>query len=315
MAFALSTVCAWDRDRFVGELGGIYEKSPWVAESVFGSSFSSVTALATAMRLAVDASSEKEKVALLEAHPDLAGKAALQGEVTEESQSEQRRAGLDSLSPEELLEFNRSNDAYQKKFGWPFILAVGCYFGLAYNSSQVRNARKGAILKAFGRRLKNDAGVELAECLAQVHKIAWLRLLDKVHFEATGSLTCHVLDTANGRPAASMAITLECPDGQTRHFLTNEDGRLPNGPAICGHDFRSGTYQWLFYVNDYFTANGTPISPTPFLDVVPLSFGVDNPEQHYHVPLLCSPWAFSTYRGPRKLSDILGRDIRTYIMR
>jgi hydroxyisourate hydrolase len=81
-------------------------------------------------------------------------------------------------------------------------------------------------------------------------------------------------------------------------FCTNEDGRLEGGPALKGgKEFIVGTYQWTFFVADYFASKGTFFSGTPFLDEVPLRFGIDNPDDHYHVPLLVSPWSFSTYRG------------------
>jgi 2-oxo-4-hydroxy-4-carboxy-5-ureidoimidazoline decarboxylase len=81
-------------------------------------------------------------------------------------------------------------------------------------------------------------------------------------------------------------------------FITNADGRLPNGPALKGgKEFTVGTYEWTFYVADYFARKGTFTSGTPFLDTVPIRFGIDNPDDHYHVPLLVSPWSFSTYRG------------------
>ena len=86
--------------------------------------------------------------------------------------------------------------------------------------------------------------------------------------------------------------------GLIGEFVTNDDGRLEGGPALQGGlDFTVGTYEWVFYVGDYFASKGTYTSGTPFLDIIPLRFGIDNPDDHYHVPLLVSPWSFSTYRG------------------
>jgi len=80
-------------------------------------------------------------------------------------------------------------------------------------------------------------------------------------------------------------------------FVTNSDGRL-DAPAVAGAAVVPGVYEWTFDVGDYFAATpGTPTAGTPFLSQVPLRFGIDNPEAHYHVPLLCSPWSYSTYRG------------------
>ena len=79
--------------------------------------------------------------------------------------------------------------------------------------------------------------------------------------------------------------------------ITNDDGRLPGGPALKGEDFQVGTYEWTFFVGDYFARSNTKTAGVPFLNEVPLRFGIDDPEEHYHVQLLVSPWSFSTYRG------------------
>ena len=112
-----------------------------------------------------------------------------------------------------------------------------------------------------------------------------------------GFLTCHVLDTARGLPAAGMAIELREDGALVGEFVTNADGRLEGGPALKEGALHAARYEWRFHVGEYFASAGVPAAPTPFLDVVPLAFGIDNPEKHYHVPLLCSPWSYSTYRG------------------
>lgn len=271
-------------------LGGIYEKSPWVARAAAKNGpYTSLRALADAMAAAVDASDEEVKLQLLRAHPDLAGKAALAGDVTAESSEEQSRAGLAHCTAEELQRFTALNDSYRNKFGFPFILAV-------------RNATKRSILGAFERRLKNDGAAERTECLTQVHKIAYMRLLERVEHAPTGFLTCHVLDTARGCPAAGLRLTLRqrLSSGEWQNlgnWITNEDGRLPGGPALKGVKHKAGVYEWTFFVAEYYAAVGVPIGGTPFLDEVPLRFGIDDPESHYHVPLLVSPWSCATYRG------------------
>jgi len=286
---------ALDAKAFVAAVGPVYENSPWIAERAHAQAapFDSLTAIDEAMWAVVSAASKEEQLGLLRAHPDLAGKAAVAGDLTMESTEEQQRAGLSQLSPEEMSEFQKLNSAYLAKFEFPFILAV-------------RNANKGTILGAFRRRLKNDPGVEKAECLAQVRKIAWMRLRLLAPPAPTGKLTCHVLDTAYGCPAAGLPITLRFLGGSggaaapapvvIGTFVTNSDGRL-DGPALSGTAFAEGVYEWEFKVGEYFAVMGAPSSGTPFLDTVPLRFGIDNPEKHYHVPLLCSPWSYSTYRG------------------
>lgn len=284
-----------DQAHFVAVVGPIYEKSPWIAERAFacGAPFETITAIDEALWAVVCEASDDEQLGLLNAHPDLAGKASMDGGLTAGSADEQCRAGLGSLTPEEMARFTELNTAYRSKFGFPFILAV-------------RNAKKRTILGAFARRLENPIGAEKAACLAQVRKIAWMRLRIAVQPAPTGFLTCHVLDTARGCPAAGMAITLrflgesDGSDGTNvviGEFVTNSDGRLEDGPALKGEAFKEGTYEWTFGVGEYFAVAGVPIAGTPFLGDVPLRFGIDNPESHYHVPLLCSPWSYSTYRG------------------
>jgi 5-hydroxyisourate hydrolase len=114
-------------------------------------------------------------------------------------------------------------------------------------------------------------------------------------------LTTHVLDIAQGRPAANLQIELwRISPTAERTFLktvtTNSDGRVDE-PLLAGEDFTTGTYELIFYVGEYFAARGLPTPDPPFLDCVPVRFAVADPEGHYHVPLLVSPWSYTTYRG------------------
>lgn len=122
-----------------------------------------------------------------------------------------------------------------------------------------------------------------------------------------GRLTTHVLDTVHGTPAAGMAISLYvrvpspdgCADGRwqlLRQVATNNDGRI-DGPLLQGDDMKTGHYRLVFQVDAYFRARGTPMPAVPFLTEVPLDFGIADAQAHYHVPLLVSPWSYSTYRG------------------
>ena len=110
-------------------------------------------------------------------------------------------------------------------------------------------------------------------------------------------LTTHVLDTAHGRPAAGLRIVLtRLSDGIVlADILTNADGRA-DGPLLEGSDAVGGRYELLFYAGDYFRAIGVPLPEPAFVDVVPIRFGIAE-DAHYHVPLLVTPFAFSTYRG------------------
>ena len=114
-----------------------------------------------------------------------------------------------------------------------------------------------------------------------------------------GQLTTHVLDTASGRPAAGMKIQLFRVAGESVSLgveITNADGRC-DGPLLQGPAFEAGEYELLFHAGDYFAAQGVQLSEPKFLDRVVIRFGISDPEQHYHVPLLLSPFAYSTYRG------------------
>jgi 5-hydroxyisourate hydrolase len=116
-----------------------------------------------------------------------------------------------------------------------------------------------------------------------------------------GKLSTHVLDTANGCPAAGMQVTLLrlLPDGSSqelRRLTLDADGR-GGGPLLEGEALQSGRYRLVFSVAPYFRARGTAQAEVPFLDEVPLDFGIADPAAHYHVPLLVSPWSYSTYRG------------------
>ena len=116
-----------------------------------------------------------------------------------------------------------------------------------------------------------------------------------------GKLTTHVLDTANGCPAAGMVVALYRLGGDgapalVEQITLNHDGRAAK-PLLEGAAFQPGRYRLVFGVADYFRARGVELPEPPFLDEVPLDFGLATVGQHYHVPLLASPWAYSTYRG------------------
>ena len=117
---------------------------------------------------------------------------------------------------------------------------------------------------------------------------------------AGGRLTTHVLDTTSGKPGAGLRIDLYRLDGDDRTalktVLTNDDGRC-DGPLLTGDEFAPGEYELLFHVGAYFTGAGVDLPAPAFLGTVPVRFGVSAAGQHYHVPLLISPFSYSTYRG------------------
>ena len=153
------------RDEFVSRYGGIYEHSAWVAERVFdaGDGNADSVELELLMKRCVDDASRERKLALIRAHPDLAGRAAVAGELTAESTGEQAAAGIDRCNEEEYARFNSFNARYRDKFGFPFVMAV-------------RNSNRDEILAAFERRLANEREAEFATALREIHTIARLRL-------------------------------------------------------------------------------------------------------------------------------------------
>ena len=117
----------------------------------------------------------------------------------------------------------------------------------------------------------------------------------------TGRLTTHVLDTAAGRPGAGLRIELRRVEGDgggrlLKAVTTNDDGRC-DAPLLQGDELEPGVYELVFDVGAYFAARSAIMAAPPFLDRVPIRFGIADPSAHYHVPLLMSPWAYSTYRG------------------
>lgn len=152
-------------EQFLAVYGGIYEHSPWVAQAVWDARPlpDAVDALHAAMKAAVDAAPRERRLALIRAHPDLAGRAAVAGALSAASTAEQAGAGLDRCSPDEVAVFQELNAAYKARFGFPFVIAV-------------RGLDRGDILDAFRRRLANDADTEFDTAIEQIHTIARLRL-------------------------------------------------------------------------------------------------------------------------------------------
>jgi len=163
------------RDDFVALLQGTYEHSPWVAEAAWAlrpaGGFGTLAALKYALALAVRQAGRERQLALICAHPELAGKAAVAGELTAESTDEQSRAGLAACTPAEFKQLHRLNADYQAKFGWPFILAV--------RGPRGSGLSRGEIIAAFERRLAGLPDFEFAECLRHIHRIAEIRLNDR----------------------------------------------------------------------------------------------------------------------------------------
>ena len=160
-------------------------------------------------------------------------------------------------------------------------------------------------MRQFERRVQNGTAAETEAALGEIFRIAALRLDQRVaaadRLKVHGRLSTHVLDTHAGRPAAGVAVELVQLSANGEHVAiaratTNRDGRTDE-PLIAGRPLPIGHYELRFHVADYFAGLGTPQGDPPFLDLVPVRFAVAEPEGHYHVPLLVTPWSYSTYRG------------------
>ncbi|XOV85130.1 MAG: 2-oxo-4-hydroxy-4-carboxy-5-ureidoimidazoline decarboxylase [bacterium] len=154
-----------DKAAFVERFGGVYEHSAWIAESCWAAGRLADTAeeLSDIMSAVVDASETERQLALIRAHPDLAGRLAVAGRLTAASTDEQSSAGLDQCTPEEFDVLQRLNQAYKEKFNFPFVMAV-------------RNSNRHEIIAACKARLRNSYATEFDQAIAEIHKIARLRL-------------------------------------------------------------------------------------------------------------------------------------------
>jgi 2-oxo-4-hydroxy-4-carboxy-5-ureidoimidazoline decarboxylase len=290
---SLSDLNAGSNGDFVAALANIFEYSPWIAEQAASARpFAGVKQLFEAMKTAVDRATPELRLALIEAHPDLANKTQRAAGLTAESNAEQNSVGLDRLSDAEYEAFERVNNAYREKFGFPYIVCV-------------RRHTKDSILRDFERRLPNDAATEVATSIAEICRIAALRVDQLVtsddRLPVHGRLSTHVLDTHGGKPAAGIPVELvelsALGEGRiVTRALTNHDGRTDQ-PLIGGRPVPIGSYELRFNVAGYFASRNVPLSDPPFLDSIPLRFSVADPEGHLHVPLLVTPWSYATYRG------------------
>jgi beta-ureidopropionase / N-carbamoyl-L-amino-acid hydrolase len=172
MTFTLAQLNAAPHQDALAMLDGVYEHSPWIAEKALaGKPFATLASLKYVLCTAVEQAGEEAQIALIRAHPELAGKAMVDQSLTAESTNEQSKAGLMHCTPAEFAQIQKLNADYNAKFGWPFILAVRGPRGLGLSKQQ--------IIGTFARRLHGHPDFELQECLRQIHRIAEMRLNDK----------------------------------------------------------------------------------------------------------------------------------------
>jgi len=238
---------------------------------------------------AVHAAPRDHQLAFVKAHPELANRVDRASSLTQASQAEQTGLGLDRLPDDEFERFQKLNSAYRERFGLPFVICVG------------RHSRD-SVLCNIATRLENDFETEFRAALDEIGLITRLRLVAKVDGpgkpKTEGALTIHVLDTMNGKAAAGVFIELFEVGSHARASIiktaTNSDGRTDR-PLLSGAPLRIGTYELQFGIGDYFASQAT--ADPPYLDIVPIRFSIAEPEGHYHVALLVTPWSYATYRG------------------
>jgi 2-oxo-4-hydroxy-4-carboxy-5-ureidoimidazoline decarboxylase len=169
MTCRLNQLNSFSRDEFVRVVGSVFEHSSWIAEATWTARpFADVEQLHEALCRTVSEAGVEKQLALIRAHPDLVGRAALAGTLTQASTNEQASAGLDRLSPEEIAAIQKNNQAYREKFGFPFVICA-------------RLNKKEAILAGFAARLQNTLEQEIMTALAEIAKIARLRLADLIN--------------------------------------------------------------------------------------------------------------------------------------
>jgi 2-oxo-4-hydroxy-4-carboxy-5-ureidoimidazoline decarboxylase len=279
---------------FASALDQVFERAPWVIEAVVARRpFATVSAMHEAMVDAFRAAPRERQRVLLASGIDrlAAGLAARTSAMSGESRNEQARAGLDTLTDDEARRFVVAASAYRARFGYPYIIAV------------LRHSPE-SIVRELDRRLANDEQTEFEVAVNEVFLISRLRLAQRVAGEGMpnvfGRLDTHVIDETSGRAAENVEIELVEFFGERTRSLarvaTNKEGRLDRA-LIENRPVPIGRYELRFGMGAYF-ARRAGVSDAPrFLDVVPVRFSVGEPEARYHVPLLVTPFGYSTYKG------------------
>jgi 2-oxo-4-hydroxy-4-carboxy-5-ureidoimidazoline decarboxylase len=291
-ATTLDQLNVMDATAFAASLDGVFEHAPWVAAETAGlRPFATVGDLHDALMRTVRGKPKQDLLAFLNAHPVLGGKDAKAGTVTADSANEQAGLGVVSLAGEEARELEALNTSYRDKFGFPFIICA-------------RRHTRPSILRAVRQRTGNSIDQELGQALDEIAHITRLRLVDRVIGpgmpNVTGRLSTHVLDTHAGRPAQGVGIELfelgRAGPVRLAEATTNAEGRTDQ-PLLAGAPLRIGRYELVFHMGAYYRARGVLGTGEAFLDEVCIRFGISEPEGQYHVPLVATPWSYSTYRG------------------
>lgn len=277
---SLDSLNALSPTDFAATLDGVFEHAPWVAERTAPSRpFLTVAALHDALMATVEQASPEQRLAFLNAHPELAAD-RLPPDLTDASLAEQR--GLAMAAAPAAADLPALNRAYRDRFGFPFIVCVA------------RHTPEN-ILRTLHARLARDPASEPNAALAEVAHITRLRLAARVAGPGapvmTGHLSTHVLDTSAGRPAAGLAVTLLVEGRPLATHTTDLDGRTP--PLLPAGPLRQGHHTLVFAAAAYFSGRDQP----SFYTEIPVPFVIADSEGRYHVPLLLAPFGYSTYRG------------------
>lgn len=285
---SLDALNAMPETAFAACLGPVFENAPFVAAAVAAERpFPTLTGLHAAMLARIKTLDEAGLVRFLRGHAQLSAETLRRG-TTAESTVEQTALGLGALDGALSARLDAMNAAYEARFSLPFILAV-------------RKASLETLFATFERRLAATPEAERAEALAEISAISWMRLLDRVQAAPTGSVSTHVLDTVRAAPAGGLGVELWRREGDgdmTRliSFVTNADGAC-DGHLLADGALSAGTYEWRYDTPTYFARHGYATPARAYLGKVRVAFTVWNPEEHFHVPLLLSPGAYTTYRG------------------
>ncbi|WP_222128204.1 2-oxo-4-hydroxy-4-carboxy-5-ureidoimidazoline decarboxylase [Roseomonas gilardii] len=268
---------------FAAALHGVFEHAPWVAPAVAARRpFASVEALHAAMLAEMRQAPEERRRAFLNGHPELSA-GALAGDLTHDSAREQAGVSLADGLAAQAGEFEALNASYRRRFCIPFLLCV-------------RRHTAANVLRVLRARLDGTPGGEEREALEEVGHVTRLRLARRITGPGAivpgGELSVHVLDNALGRPAEGLRVTLRQEGRLVAEGVTDAQGRTP-APLLSDGPLRMGLYELGYEVGAYFAGRGIE----GFYDTIPVRFMLREAEGHYHVPLLLSPFSYSTYRG------------------
>jgi 2-oxo-4-hydroxy-4-carboxy-5-ureidoimidazoline decarboxylase len=275
----LDEVNRMDEAKFVEVFGNVFELSSWVAKTAYAKRpFATVTALYDAMMGAFRAVPQEQQVAFFRSLSDIGDEKRMQAAV-----------GIRSMTDADLERLMQRNRAYKAKFGYGYKICV------------LRSTPE-TVVTQLERRLANDPATELANQLREQSFIVRIRIAELVTGPGVprihGDLNTHVLNAVSGKPAVGMRLELfELFGERLRRVSEVVIDTIGRADILSGRPLPIGRYELRFAVADYFRSAGVAVGDKPFIDYVPVRFAVDDAEGHYHIPLICTPWTFSTYRG------------------